>query len=364
MIESVAKYLATKRPRRGNQKLLAEQLGVTTRTLRNWRAAAVRIGPPRPPGRPRRATALVRRARWIVARIWWRLPRPCDGARTVEEELERRGVELSTALVQELVSALKERRARTHRRRIERERASVDVKLRDAMWSVDDTPLGRDVQGGAHGIVVRETATPKTLWTSVGPPPTGEELVRILEATAEERGCWPLVMSFDRGSANRASIVRECLESHGVILLFNVPHTPEHNTFVEHAIGDLQCAGGLDAKSELPVDELPSSRDDLAQRLERARERLNNTPRRSLGGKTPDEIDRLTPRAEDRVCRESFYQDTRAALAKVAEQPLRARDRYRAEREAILCKLAEHGLVDRTTGGGRSSRPSKRKEFL
>ncbi len=364
MIESVAKYLATGRRRRGDQKLLAEQLCVAARTLRNWEAAAVRIGPSRPPGRPRRAAVAVRRARWIVARIWWPLLPPCDGARTVEAELERRGIEMSTALVQELVSALKQRRARTHRRRIERERASVKVKLRDTLWSVDDTPLGRDVQGATHGIVVRETAAPKTLWTSVGPPPTGEELVRILEATAEERGCWPLVASFDRGAANRSWVVRECLESHGVILLFNVPHTPEHNPFVEHAIGDLQCACGLDAKSELPVEELPRSRDDLARRLAHAMELLDNTPRRSLGGMTPEEIDSQTPRAEDRVCRESFYRDTCAALAIVAEQPLRARDRYRAQREAILRKLAEYGLVDRTNGAGRSSRPSKRKEFL
>lgn len=121
--------------------------------------------------------------------------------------------------------------------------------------SVMDMQLLRVSKKGL--VVVRETVTPKTLWGSVGAPLTEEELVRILEASAKERGCWPLVARFDNGGANRSNVVCECLAAHGVIMLFNVPHTPERNAFVEHAIGEAKCACGLDASTDSPVVKLP-----------------------------------------------------------------------------------------------------------
>ena len=84
-------------------------------------------------------------------------------------------------------------------------------------------------------------------------------------------------------------------------------------------------------------------------------------PRASLGNLTSLELDRSAPRADDLSCRARFYADTRAALERIALEDIKPRARRRAEREAIFCMLEKHGLLDRTTEGGGSTRSSKRK---
>jgi hypothetical protein len=154
-----------------------------------------------------------------------------------------------------------------------------------------------------------------------------------------------------------------------VIALFNVPHTPQHNPFVERAFGDLKCASRLDelvargADSSqalvcVPDAGVSNTCELLRERLCATRDALDRTPRLALRTRTPAEVDGSAERAEDRACRARFYADARAALARVAAQPLKPRARRRAEREAILCTLETHGLVRRTRGDGRKSRPS------
>ena len=82
-------------------------------------------------------------------------------------------------------------------------------------------------------------------------------------------------------------------------------------------------------------------------------------PGASLGNLTPLQLDRSAPRADDLSCRARFYADIRATLERIALEDIKPRARRRAEREATLCMLEKHGLLDRTTGGGRSTRSSK-----
>jgi hypothetical protein len=97
------------------------------------------------------------------------------------------------------------------------------------------------------------------------------------------------------------------------------------------------------------------------EQTEPTRDALDHTPRLALGARTPAELDESAQRADHRICRARFYTDARAALSRVAALPLNARDRRRAEREAIWGALERYELVKRTRGG-RTSRPSKRKE--
>ena len=56
------------------------------------------------------------------------------------------------------------------------------VRARDAVWAMDATHLGRDAHGGAvQAEVVREAACARTIGLWVGPPASGQEVVRILE---------------------------------------------------------------------------------------------------------------------------------------------------------------------------------------
>jgi hypothetical protein len=180
------------------------------------------------------------------------------------------------------------------------------------------------------------------------------------------------VLGLDNGDANRSERLARLLAEHQVVPLFNVPRTPQHNAFVERAIGELNCvilAGGPQARlpeaSRGPVrsPEPGVSRTKcILQRLvDDARYALDRAPRHSLGGRSPADIDSSAPRAEDVTCRAGFYADTRAALAHVAQLDWPPRARRRADREAVFSTLEQHGLVRRTRGGCRPSRPSKGK---
>ncbi len=75
------------------------------------------------------------------------------------------------------------------------------------------------------------------------------------------------------------------------------------------------------------------------------------TPRRSLGRRTPCELDRLAPQAEDQACRGRFIQEVSWERERIARLPCTARQRRKRFREATWCPLERHGLVERTRGG-------------
>lgn len=271
---------------------------------------------------------------------------------------------------------LKKKRAHRERWRIQRERVHTEVLARNVLWSSEESFLERDEQGEVRSSVVRETLVPKALAVAVGPPATQEDVIRLWECARAERGSWPLVMALDNGSPFRGKRVRAFLQERQIIALHNVPHTPQHNPFIERTLGDLKGVIGQDGLAERPAEPSqgpvcarePGVRATRVCKLARLLCAWNNaawqlnhcTPRDDLAGLTPDEVDSFAPDAENLVRRERFYNDARAALARVAQQQLKPRARRRAEREAILCTLEEHGLVNRTRGDSRSSRPSKR----
>jgi len=355
---------------------LAELLNVSTRTLRRRRVRARGQCPvARAAHRP--LTALPSRALLRTAvRAWHELAPGHDGFRSLRAALKREGLKLAPRLSQRLVSALKRKRARRERRRVEHGRVKVEVLARNVMWSSDESFLERDLQGEVRSSVVRETLVPKTLAVAIGPPATEDDVMRLWECARTERGCWPLVISLDNGGAFRSALVQEFLHERQIIALYNLPRTPQHNPFVERAIGELKCVIGQDGLAERGGDPSqarvcapdPGVRATRMCKLARLLCSWNNaawrldhlTPRADLAGLTPDEVDGIAPQAEDLVGRERFYNAVRAALTRVAQEQLKPRARRRAEREAIICKLQEHGLVNRTRGGGRSSRPSKR----
>jgi hypothetical protein len=80
--------------------------------------------------------------------------------------------------------AQKLHRAKRTGHRIERERQSVAVLAKNAMWSSDESLTVRDDQGEVRAHVVRETLSPKTLAIAIGPPATAEDLIALWETAA------------------------------------------------------------------------------------------------------------------------------------------------------------------------------------
>lgn len=356
---AVGRHLARKEARRGELRLFAEVLDVEPRTLRKWRALA---GSLPPMGRPLRPEEEWSRAVWRVARAWqalgWSSGRP-----SVQAWLRARGQVISDGIVRELLAELKRRRTLARARKREAERVHVRVRARDAAWSGDGTQLGRDERGAkivAQGL--KDVATTRVLALSLGGPPCAQDTLAQLEAAERERGTLPHVVVFDNGPEYRNQLVMSWLAERKVTVLWNVPHTPEHNAWAECLNGELKEE--LRARGELPergADPsqwhgslceagVPSMRAHFERCVPRAQAVLNARTRPSRGGLTAGQLDRIRPRAEDLVQRARFYETACTAIEAAVQGIDDARARRRAEREAILCTLERFGLVTRTRG--------------
>jgi hypothetical protein len=357
---AVGRFLSSHPLRRGEQRDLARIVGVSTRTLRTWRD---REGKSRSPGRPGHGAAARARARDQTLRVFGELPAGHDGWRSVCALLARERIDVPVRLVQESLAAIKQESRAKERERIERNRVHVEVLAKDAIWGVDQTFLGRDEQGAVESLLVRDALVARTLGLSIGAPAHGEDVVRLLERVALERGGWPFVIQADNGSENKNGLVRARAQRERVAILWNEPRTPQHNARTERSIGDLKCASGLAKSSTRRADPsqrqvslaesgVPANGERLCARLMRAWAALDrDTPRAALDALTPAELDSIAPRADDRACRARFYAEVCHALDRIALDPSSARDRRKREREAIWCALERHGLVRRTRGG-------------
>jgi hypothetical protein len=343
-------YLSRNQLPHGELAKLARLLGVTPRTLRNWRDREGRTGSP---GRPPHSAERRRAARVETERVWQALLRGHDGSRSARDALLREGIDVPMRLVQESVRALKREAKERLQARIIENRVHVNVLAADAIWAVDQTHLCRDPHGETKALAVRESFVGRTLGLSIGPPAEGSDVVRLLEEVALQRGSWPFVIQMDNGSENKNAEVDACLKRARVIVLWNEPRTPQHNPRVERGFGDIKLALGIDkGRQRAEHDTCSPRKGSLCLRLLDAWQVLDaNTPRERLDGLTPVELDRIAPRADDRARRDRFYAEVRERLRRIALVPLDARARRKAEREAIWSALQRHELVTRTRGG-------------
>jgi hypothetical protein len=341
--------------------LFAEVLDVSPRTLRKWRDQAEHCPVM---GRPPLAQVSWRAAVVPVARAWqsqgWSAGRP-----RVLDALKQAGIEIPVTIVRELLKELKARR----RGYLARKRAAlckhVRVRARDAVWSEDATHLGRDEHGKVEALCVKDAGTTTSIAQSIGGAARGEDVLALLKRAKLVRGRLPLVLGMDNGPANRNELVCSYLAAERVVVLWNVPHTPEHNAPIESHFGELKLE--LEALDEL-VPPMPdpsqvpvclseagvsSTRAHFQRCVPRLARRLNEQRvRTSRGGFTAAQLDKILPHVEDLVSRDHFYDTACAAIRSAVQGIDEARARRRAEREAILCTLEQFGLVTRTRGRG------------
>lgn len=240
----------------------------------------------------------------------------------------------------EALRALKARARRRARERRERERVHVVVRARDALWSVDATHLARDARGGAMlGRVVRDVATTATPAIAVGPPARAEEIVVQLERASASRGGAPLVLASDNGPEYVGGALEQWCRAMKVVHLRNLPHTPQHNPWVEHANGELK-----ELAAEL-VGPWSARLRDAAHLLDHHRLRA------SRGYRTAAALDAISPRGDHLVDRDAFYEAACSAVSRALEGLESSRVRRRAEREAIFATMQCFGLITRTRGG-------------
>jgi transposase InsO family protein len=195
----------------------------------------------RPPGRPGatpkqrrdaiRAIACLDRMDWHLT---WRDVKAAIGDR------------IPTRLLQEATATWKRHRLHRAERRCANLRMHVDVHAREVIWALDGTHLGRTSDAAPiESEVLRDVHSRRTLDLAVGAPACGQDVVQILERARERHGALPLVFSSDNGPINTSAEVEDYLGRHRIVHLRNVPRTPQHNPFVERAIGELKQMSGL-----------------------------------------------------------------------------------------------------------------------
>ncbi len=300
-------------------------------------------------------------------------------------------------VVRRQLARLKARFRQRQRARRTRDRVSVRVQARDVIWSLDATHLGRDDEGEVQAESLRDAASTSALSVSVGRPSSGAEVVELLGCTTKERGGPPLVLAVDGGSNYACAEVACWAATNAVVILKSLPHTPEHNAWVERGHRELKedaelgkgthleplpCSrwtmvwGGGERMDGLRVTKQESSSTskthlgeakdarggDLprwCRRLARSVHALNERRARpSRGGWTARALDAVLPRGDDLVGRASLYQAVCREVEIAVEAAPTARAKRRARRNAILCTLESYGLVRRTRGKEPWSKPN------
>lgn len=342
---ALAERLIMAPPDRHRVAQVARALGRSESGLRAW-MRRVRAGkPPRPRGRPRKDDAERAQVRALVAEERARQGASA-GWRVIHRELGKAHEGVSRMLVEQELSALKAHARATAVAAIEAKREHLEVLGRDTMWSLDGSHLGRVETGEACvGEHTRDRASLGSVRLSAGPPATSAEVLAGLRQGARERGGFPLVLQVDNGSNYLAEDLRRALDDERVVLLISRVHTPTDNPAIEHAHAEVKAESGLGKGVAL------TGHAEAGQRAATACRRLDATrPRASRGWYTADELDRMLPRGDACVDRDEFYARARAAMQAAVlglDDPAAAR---KAERDAVIQTLCEHGLARRHVG--------------
>jgi transposase InsO family protein len=321
---------------------MAEAHTVTLRSLRTWK----RIDPAVPrarPGRPALGEDVLAEARKLVE------TQLEEQGWSAGEEPIWRGLSKSIprARVRLVLRELKADRRRRRAGHVRDARVSVEVLVRDGVWSLDATHLGRDPWGSeVQAEVLREVSSTRTIGLSVGPSATARDITALLDSAVALRRTAPLVLQTDNGGAYRSVVVADWCKAHGVAQLFSLPRTPQHNAAAEHGMRELKEQAAL-GKGQLVADHAKAR-----ARLEQARDVLDgHRLRRTRGWLTAEESDSEHPPWASVASREEVQMRLSCRIDQAVLHSAPGRARRRAEREAILATLQELSVIQRTRGG-------------
>lgn len=327
------------------RRALARGEGVNERSVRNWMQVAREAEEGverRSPGRPAYGHEERRRARVVVLKalrtVGWSVGEP-----TLVRML---GARVPRTLLRQSLAALKAQHRREVRERRKRRRTSVRVLSRDAMWSMDASHVGRDLEHRSVQVEsIRDVASSHTLDATIGSPPTGNAIVAQLERVCALHAGAPLVLATDGGECD-CDEVRAWLQARHIVHLRSLPHTPEHNPWIERGFGELKAETGLG--KGVVIDDLRVAGTLVVGALARL-DYLR--PRASRGWKTAAQCHRELRPARNVVDRDRFYFAACCAIRRAVLHSKNKRARRRAERAAILNVMESYGPIQRTRGG-------------
>lgn len=319
--------------------MVAQALGVTERTLRNWTKASREE--PRRMGRPPMGALDRWRAHLKVAREWKKQGHG-SGWRPIAEQLD--GC-VGTRQVQASLKRLKANRRRWLRRLLEKGGMKTTVLATNTIWAQDATHLGRlDDRTAVEADLVKDRGSLQTLGLSVGSSATGEDVILLLKTIKEKKGGLPLVLQTDNGSAYCSAEVEDLLAREKVVHLKSRVRQPTDNGAAERGIRELKEEAGLGRGVHIPHNH------QAGLLLATAAAKLNHHRRRgSKGYRTSNEMAKNLTSWYKRINRGRFYHEACEAIRK-AEEGMEKRRARQAGNEAVLLLLERHGMIKRSRG--------------
>lgn len=315
-----------KRAPRGSQKIVAQALNVSTRTLRAWKQNPDVC---KRRGRRRQQSTLATKKR--IAREW--VYQGYTGSRPIIESLP--GVRVRE--IREVVAKLKMNRRRRARERILRARTSIKINQVGVVAAMD----GATIQKGEDLVVVRDRGSLQVSAIPCKGSLSSADALKMLEQLKQERRL-PYVLCTDNGSPFCSLVIKQYLESNNIIHLRSLPRVPQHNGSCENAVRELK--------------ELLSA----SMGLRHACDTLNECrKRRQLNWKTSIEVDISKRLSYNDHYRGMFYREAKLAIKSAVFGMKLGRELRKREREAILSTLERFKLITIIRGGQNSARNRK-----
>jgi len=320
------------------RQIVAQQLEVSERTLRNWKSGAFEAV--KTMGRPAISPSKIFQARLMVARELKK-----QGLAGWRPVLKRLRPFVPTRLVQESVSKLKKRYAQKRRIRLAAHRMSVKVLSPNVIWTQDATHLGRINRKAVQAEVVKDRATLGYEDIAVGYPANGEDILEMLKRYKQEQ-CLPLVWATDNGAQYRDHRVLDFLKCEKVVHLLSRPRLPQDNAPAEIGMRELKEVAELGKEVRL------AGLGEPAQKLALSWEILDHQRLRgSKGYRTADELRECLPSWRGKVEQATFYEQACKSMEKAVKGGGTAREKRQAERQAVYQTLEQFQLVELTRGG-------------
>lgn len=324
--------------RRVKSEDLAKELGVTKRTLRNWKAKAKKDCTTRS-GRPRYTSDDHKRAMILVARELKRQGYP--GSSAIAIELKEK---VQLRLIRKYVTKIKERRRLRKLQEIKLTQVRVEVQKVNVIWTQDGTHLGRKNRKAIESQIIKDRGSKKIIGAVTGSTANGSEIVQTLDLLKVQRGL-PLVWMTDNGAAYCNKEVREFVEREKIIHVRSLPRTPQHNGAAEVMMREIKNDCMLGKKSVLVCEK------EAHDRLVKSILKINkNRKRMTLSFKSSDEMDEEMSMNDKKVDRALFYEEYSERLKSLVNVRS-AREKRMQEREMVMCLLEKHEMILRKRNG-------------
>ena len=292
--------------------MIAKLLGVTPRTLRNWKT---KVKQDKKVGRKKIEINLSEKIK--IAKEWKRQGYP--GSRPVIKSLPQ----IRTRAAREIISQLKKRRNKRTSKIKKQIRISIKINHTSTVGSMDGTTITK----GNDYIIYRDRGSLKLETEKCESYLKSTDTIKVLN-TIKQQNKLPFVLCTDNGSPFCSAEIESFLSKNYIIQLKNLPHVPQHNGACERAVREFK---------EVFIENLDAKKTENILN--------NNRLRPGISWLTASEFEKTNYKyfkTEERI---KFYESTKEKINEATANVICKKVKRKKEREAILKNMELYGLI-------------------